>query len=75
VTGSTESHSLENSQRKSLYTWRRTDYVVVVVVVVVAAAALVMMMTMTTTTTTTMSSQISGQCSRDHLEQETCNVL
>jgi hypothetical protein len=26
-------------------------------------------------TTTTMSGHTSGQCSRDHLEQETCNVL
>jgi len=39
-------------------------------VAVAVAVAVVMIMT-----TTTMSGHTSGQCSRDHLEQETCNVL
>jgi len=45
--------------------------------VVAAAGALAVALAgaVITTTTTTMSGRTSGQCSRDHLEQETCNVL
>ena len=42
---------------------------------VAVAVAVAVVMIMTTTTMTTMSGHTSGQCSRDHLEQETCNVL